>query len=226
MGSITAVTPNGPAAQAGLQAGDTIVAIDGAATSGLSQSDVIQQLRGPVGSRLAIRVARPGVALARDFGVQRALVVCPPWRCRGLADIAIFQVPSFNQNTTAELVEALAEARRQIGRAPRAASCSICAAIPAACSTRRSASPTCSSPGPDRLDRRAAPGEPSVFCRLGGQRRATDADRRADQWRLGLVIRNRRGGLAGCRARRRDRQLPPTAKAPCRPCCGCPTMAS
>ena len=112
---IAAVTPNGPAAQAGLQAGDTIVAIDGVAISGLSQSDVIQQLRGPVGSRLAIRVARPGVALARDFEVQRALVVLPTVAMSRVGDIAIFQVLSFNQSTTEKLMEALAEARRQTG---------------------------------------------------------------------------------------------------------------
>ena len=112
---VAAVTPNGPAAQAGLQAGDTIVAIDGVAISGLSQSDVIQQLRGPVGSRLAIRVARPGVALARDFEVQRALVVLPTVAMSRVGDIAIFQVLSFNQSTTEKLTEALAEARRQTG---------------------------------------------------------------------------------------------------------------
>src|SRR5437588_8123612 len=112
---VAAVTPNGPAAQAGLRAGDTIVAIDGVAISGLSQSDVIQQLRGPVGSRLAIRVARPGVALARDFEVQRALVVLPTVAMSRVGDIAIFQVLSFNQSTTEKLMEALAEARRQTG---------------------------------------------------------------------------------------------------------------
>ena len=97
---VAAVTANGPAAQAGLQAGDTIVAIDGVATSGLSQSDVIQQLRGPVGSGVAIRVARVGVALARDFDVRRALVVLPTVAMSRVGDIALFQVSSFKQSTT------------------------------------------------------------------------------------------------------------------------------
>ena len=111
---VAAVTPQGPAARAGLQAGDTIVAIDGIATSGMSQSDVIQQLRGPVGSSLTMRVARGG-GVTRDFELQRALVVLPTVAMSRVGDIAIFQVLSFNQSTTEKLAEALAEARRQTG---------------------------------------------------------------------------------------------------------------
>src|SRR5262249_44141630 len=111
---VAAVTPQGPAARAGLQAGDMIVAIDGVPTSGLSQSDVIQQLRGPVGSSLAIRVARAG-GITREFDVQRALVVLPTVAMSRVGDIAVFQILSFNQSTTEKLSDALAEARRQMG---------------------------------------------------------------------------------------------------------------
>lgn len=110
---IAAVTPQGPAARAGLQADDVIVAIDGTPTSGMSQSDVIQQLRGAVGSSLAIRVTRGGVA--RDFELQRALVILPTVAMSRVGDIAVFQILSFNQSTTEKLADALAEARRQIG---------------------------------------------------------------------------------------------------------------
>src|SRR3981189_3458715 len=64
---VAAVTPQGPAAQAGIKAEDVFVAINGLATTGLSQTEVIQQLRGLVGSSVLVRVERHGVALARDF---------------------------------------------------------------------------------------------------------------------------------------------------------------
>jgi carboxyl-terminal processing protease len=112
---VAAVTPHGPAAQAGLQPEDTIVAINGVPTAGLSQSDVIQQLRGPVGSSIAIRVVRAGSPLTREFELRRALVVLPTVAMTRDGDIAVFQILSFNQSTTEKLTEALAEARQQTG---------------------------------------------------------------------------------------------------------------
>jgi carboxyl-terminal processing protease len=112
---IAAVTPQGPAALAGIKPEDTIVAINGVATSGLSQSEVIQRLRGPVGSSVVLRVTRAGGAPVHDFQLHRALVVLPTVTVTRSGDIAIFQVLSFNQSTTERLAEALAEARRQSG---------------------------------------------------------------------------------------------------------------
>ena len=112
---VAAVTPQGPAAQAGIKAEDTIVAINGVATAGLSQSQVIQQLRGPIGSSVVLRVERPGLATPRDFYLHRALVVIPTVAVTRLGDIPVFQILSFNQSTTARLAEALTEASRQSG---------------------------------------------------------------------------------------------------------------
>jgi carboxyl-terminal processing protease len=112
---VAAVTPQGPAAQAGLMAEDLIVAINGIATTGLSQAEVIQQLRGPVGSSILVRVERHGVALARDFHLHRALVVLPTVAVTRVGDVAVFQILSFNQSTTERMAEALAETRRQSG---------------------------------------------------------------------------------------------------------------
>jgi carboxyl-terminal processing protease len=112
---VAAVTPQGPAAQAGIKPEDVIVAINGLATTGLSQTEVIQQLRGLVGSSVLVRVERHGVALARDFHLHRALVVLPTVAVTRVGDIAVFQILSFNQSTTERLAEALAETRRQSG---------------------------------------------------------------------------------------------------------------
>ena len=80
--------------------------------------------------------------------------------------------------------------------------------------------------GPDRIDRRSPSGKPPVFRRLGRRHRPADAARRADQRRLRLGFGDRGRGAAGCRTRRRRSAARPTARAPCKPCCVCPTMAS
>lgn len=52
--------PPGAAMRAGLVANDHITAIDGETVRGLSQEEVVERLRGPVGSRVIITVERSG----------------------------------------------------------------------------------------------------------------------------------------------------------------------
>lgn len=111
---VAAVTPHGPAEQAGIRPEDAIVAINGIPTAGLSQTDLIENLRGPVGSSLELRLAHPGAA-ERNVQIQRALVVLPTVTMSRDGDVAVFQVLSFNQSTTEKLAEGLAEALRQSG---------------------------------------------------------------------------------------------------------------
>lgn len=54
----------GPAAEAGLKAGDRFVTIDGVSTVGLPLGDVVERLRGPLGSTLETTVWRDGRALS------------------------------------------------------------------------------------------------------------------------------------------------------------------
>ncbi|MGE3301578.1 MAG: PDZ domain-containing protein [Hyphomonadaceae bacterium] len=61
---INGVTAGGPAANAGLQAGDVIVALDGESAAGLPMQTFVGKARGPIGSTVAISVLRNGAALA------------------------------------------------------------------------------------------------------------------------------------------------------------------
>lgn len=111
--TITAVSEQSSAERAGILAGDRIVAIDGAAVAGRQASDVIHQLRGPLGTIVSLTIARPSVSGTRDYRLERALVVVPTVTATRDGNIAIFKIASFNQSTTERLTEALSEAERQ-----------------------------------------------------------------------------------------------------------------
>ncbi len=55
---VMAVQEGGPAAHAGMQAGDVIVAVDGISTQGKSLEQVIQQVRGKRGTKVELGVER------------------------------------------------------------------------------------------------------------------------------------------------------------------------
>ena len=112
---ITAVTPNGPAEQAGIKPDDQLVAIDKVPTAGRSHSDVVHALRGPILSLVEVTVYRPGLGQNRTYRLQRELVILPTVKVSRDGGIAVFQVASFNQNTTQQIVEALGVLKREMG---------------------------------------------------------------------------------------------------------------
>lgn len=113
--SITAVSENGPAQRGGIRVGDKIVAINGAPIAGRQAREVIHQLRGPIGSIVGISIERPGSPGAREFKIERALVVVPTVTASHDGNIAVLHVASFNQSTTQRVTEGLIEAQRQVG---------------------------------------------------------------------------------------------------------------
>jgi carboxyl-terminal processing protease len=112
---ISSVTPHGPADLAGIRPEDKLIAIDNTPIAGRSQSDVVHALRGPILSPVEITVYRPSLAQKRTYRLQRELVILPTVTMAQDSGIAIFQVAAFNQNTTQQIVEALATLKRDIG---------------------------------------------------------------------------------------------------------------
>ena len=113
---ITQVTSGGPAELAGIRPDDRLVAVDGLATAGRSQSDVVHALRGPILSPVEVTVYRPKPGQKRSFRLQRALVILPTVTMSRDGSIAVFQIASFNQNTTQQIVEDLGRLEREIGQ--------------------------------------------------------------------------------------------------------------
>jgi carboxyl-terminal processing protease len=113
---ITQVTSGGPAELAGIRPDDRLVAVDGLATAGRSQSDVVHALRGPIFSPVEVTVYRSNPGQKRSFRLQRALVILPTVTMSQDGGVAVFQVASFNQNTTQQIVEDLGRLEREIGQ--------------------------------------------------------------------------------------------------------------
>lgn len=77
------VTPHAPAAQAGVQVGDRLRAVDGKAVDGLALDDLTALLRGEAGSTVTLTVEREGKELS--FDLTRAVVRQPEVASRELA---------------------------------------------------------------------------------------------------------------------------------------------
>ena len=66
--------PGGPAAAAGIRAGDRIVRIEGHSTQGLSLTDAIERIRGKPGTSVTLTIQHPGAAQPIDLAIVRQVI--------------------------------------------------------------------------------------------------------------------------------------------------------
>ena len=72
--TVVAPLPQTPAERAGIEAGDRIEAVNGQSTQGLSQDKAVKTLRGPVGTKVDLRVRRPGLSQLISFSLMRETI--------------------------------------------------------------------------------------------------------------------------------------------------------
>ena len=106
---VVAPMPGGPAARAGLAAGDLIVRVDGESLGGVALADAIAKMRGPPGTAVSITVQRQGtdeftVSLTRDT-IRRQLL---RWSMEG--DVLVLRLSSFSGAVEAAVTQAVADA--------------------------------------------------------------------------------------------------------------------
>lgn len=112
--TVTIVAPieGTPAERVGLRAGDRIVAIDGKSTDGMSTEDASKLMRGAAGTKVTLRIMRPGLHEPLDYEIERALIELKSVPYYGMADtehkIGYLRLNKFSESTDTELREALA----------------------------------------------------------------------------------------------------------------------
>lgn len=112
--TVVAPMPGSPAATAGLRAGDVILKADGHDLTGMSQSDAIDLIRGPVGSKVQLSIQRKEETQPIAVAVAREKIEVPEVKYQLLPDshVAWIQVTIFGDKTTAELDAALKQAKQ------------------------------------------------------------------------------------------------------------------
>ena len=105
---ILQVVDNGPAGQAGMQAGDVIVGVNGQSVVGQDSQQIATQVRGAAGSSVQISVQRPSTGTTLDFTIVRAEVHFPSasWAMVPGTNVALLSLIEFSSGSADELRQA------------------------------------------------------------------------------------------------------------------------
>ncbi len=107
---LTVIAPieDTPAWEAGIQAGDRIVEVNGESTKGLSLAEAAQKMRGKRGSKVRLGIFRDGFDKPKEFVVQRGVVKVRSVKYTDLNDgFGYIRLTSFIENSGAEMEKAV-----------------------------------------------------------------------------------------------------------------------
>jgi len=107
-GFVKIISPmdGGPAARAGVQAGDVISSIDGQNAAGLTVNQVSEKLRGAVGTSIKVTFLRDGEE-PREVTLTREVIRIESVTGRVEGEFGYLRVSTFNENTGRELTETI-----------------------------------------------------------------------------------------------------------------------
>ena len=104
-----------PAAKAGLEAGDFVTHIDGESVLGLTLSEAVDKMRGPVGSEILITISRDGTDEPFDVTIVRDTIKIRAVRARAEGNVGVLRITTFNEQTYQNLEDSVEKLREEIG---------------------------------------------------------------------------------------------------------------
>ncbi len=104
-----------PAATAGLEPGDFITHIDGESVLGLTLSDAVDKMRGPIGSEIIVTISREGAEEPFDVTIVRDIIKIRAVRARTEGNVGILRITTFNEQTYDNLEAGILKIKEEIG---------------------------------------------------------------------------------------------------------------
>ena len=116
-GVIKVITPidDTPAQRAGLLTGDYITHLDGVPIQGMTLSEAVDVMRGPVDTSILLTVVREGVPAPFDIPIVRDIITIRSVRSERQGDIAYIRLTTFREDVSGKIRESISELRQEIG---------------------------------------------------------------------------------------------------------------
>lgn len=111
--AVTIIRPldDTPAKEAGLKAGDVVIGVNGKSVIGETVDEVVQKIRGEVGTTVKMTVEREGEA--KEFSITREEIVAPDVESSVENGIGIVKVTRFDRETAQQVRAAADDFKRQ-----------------------------------------------------------------------------------------------------------------
>jgi carboxyl-terminal processing protease len=103
-----------PAAKAGIRAGDIITALDDDPVQGLTLNQAVDKMRGPVNTKINLKVMRKGLDKPLDIAITRDIIRVRSVRWKTEDDVGYIRITQFNDQTTEGLKKAIKEITEQV----------------------------------------------------------------------------------------------------------------
>jgi carboxyl-terminal processing protease len=105
-----------PAAKAGIMANDIITHLDDEAVQGLTLNQAVEKMRGPVNTKIKLRIMRKGQDKSIEVTIVRDVIRVKSVRSHPEGDdIGYIRITQFNEQTTDGLKKAIADLGTQLG---------------------------------------------------------------------------------------------------------------
>jgi carboxyl-terminal processing protease len=105
-----------PAAKAGVMANDIITQLDDEAVQGLTLNQAVDKMRGPVNTKIKLRIMRKGSDKPIDVTIVRDVIRVKSVRSHNEGeDVGYIRITQFNEQTTDGLKKSIADLNTQLG---------------------------------------------------------------------------------------------------------------